>query len=290
MIDDFPFQSRYLDISGNNIHYIDEGHGPPVVLLHGNPTWSYYYRHLIRSLSENFRVIAIDHMGCGLSDKPLKYSYTLARHIENITIVVDSLELKKFSLVVHDWGGAIGFGYATRFPDRIKAAVVQNTAAFRSNRIPFRIRVCRLPVIGPLLVRGLNGFARSASFMAVTKPLSKSVIKSYLLPYDSWNNRIAVNGFVKDIPLQKNHVSYETLHTIEKRLPGLRRKDLPMMIVWGGKDFCFDDHFYREWQKRFPEAVCHYLEDCGHYVLEDGSGTVEPLIEEFLKTSTVSAD
>ncbi len=283
MIDDFPFQSRYLDISGNKLHYIDEGDGPAVVLLHGNPTWSYYYRHLIRVLSENFRVIAVDHMGCGLSDKPAQYSYTLARHIENLTIVIDNLNLKTLSLVVHDWGGAIGFGYATRFTDRITAAVVLNTAAFRSTRIPFRIRVCRWPLIGPLIVRGLNGFAGPAVFMAVTKRLSKSVARSYLYPYNSWKNRIGVYGFVRDIPLHDTHVSYKTLYSIEKRLPELRQRNIPMMILWGGKDFCFNDHFYREWQKHFPEACCHYLENCGHYVLEDGHGIVEPLIELFLK-------
>ena len=281
VIDDFPFQSRYLDISGNKLHYVDEGEGPPVVLLHGNPTWSYHYRHLIRTLAEHFRVIAFDHMGCGLSDKPSRYSYTLDRHIENLTIVVDYLNLPTLSLVVHDWGGAIGFGFATRFTDRVEAAVVLNTAAFRSTRIPFRIRVCRWPLIGPLIVRGLNGFARPAAFMAVKKPLSKAVVRSYLHPYDSWKNRIGVNGFVQDIPLHDRHVSYQTLRSIEKRLPELRQRNMPMMILWGGRDFCFNDHFYREWQRRFPEASCHYLENCGHYVLEDGHGIVEPLIEQF---------
>ncbi len=282
MIYDFPFQSRYLDISGNKLHYIDEGDGPVVVLLHGNPTWSYYYRHLIRVLSKSFRVIAVDHMGSGLSDKPARYSYTLARHIENLTIVIDNLNIKSLSLVVHDWGGAIGFGYATRFTDRIKAAVVLNTAAFRSTRIPFRIRVCRWPLIGPLIVRGLNGFAGPAVFMAVTKRLSGAVARSYIHPYDSWKNRIGVYGFVKDIPLHENHVSYKTLYSIEKGLPELRQRNIPMMLLWGGKDFCFNDHFYREWQEHFPEARCHYLENCGHYVLEDGHGIVEPLIEQFL--------
>ena len=174
VIDDFPFQSRYLNISGNKLHYIDEGEGPPVVLLHGNPTWSYYYRHLIRILSVHFRVIAVDHMGCGLSDKPARYSYTLDRHIENLTIVMDTLTIKTLSLVVHDWGGAIGFGFATRFTDRVEAAVVLNTAAFRSTRLPFRIRVCRWPLIGPLIVRGLNGFARPATVMAVKKTAEQS--------------------------------------------------------------------------------------------------------------------
>lgn len=287
MIYDFPFKSRYIDISGSKMHYLDEGEGPTIVLVHGNPTWSYYYRHLIRTLSKTFRVIAADHMGCGLSDKPDKYSYTLAKHIENLTILVDSLNLSSLSLVVHDWGGAIGFGYATRFPGRIDSIVVLNTAAFRSHRIPFRIQVCRWPIAGELIVRGLNGFAWPATFMAVKKPMSKEVVSSYLHPYDTWKNRIAVYGFVKDIPLHKDHVSYETLLSIEKRLPELRERRNPIMVLWGGRDFCFNDHFYNEWQKHFPDAKYHYLQDCGHYVLEDGHGTVEPIIEDFFKDTVL---
>ena len=286
MIYDFPFESRYFEMSGSKMHYLDEGEGPAIVLLHGNPTWSYYYRNLIAVLSKNFRVIAIDHMGCGLSDKPDKYSYTLAKHIENLTILIDFLNLTSLSLVVHDWGGAIGFGYATRFLDKIDSIVVLNTAAFRSQRIPLRIQVCRWPIIGEMIVRGLNGFAWPATFMAVQKKMSKKIASSYLHPYDSWKNRIAVYGFVKDIPLDKNHASYETLVSIEKRLPELRERKISMQVVWGGKDFCFNDHFYEQWQTYFPDASYHYLKDCGHYILEDGHTIVEPLIEDFF-TDTV---
>ncbi len=283
MLYDFPFKSQYIEISGSKLHYLDEGEGPALVLLHGNPTWSYYYRYLIPVLSRNFRVIAVDHMGCGFSDKPAKYSYTLARHIENLTILIDSLNLDSLSLVVHDWGGAIGFGYATRFLDKIESIAVLNTAAFRSQRIPLRIRLCRWPIIGEIIVRGLNGFAWPATFMAVQKKMSRKTACSYLQPYDSWKNRIAVYGFVKDIPLEKNHVSYETLFSIEKRLPEIRARGIAMLVAWGGKDFCFNDHFYGQWQMHFPDASYHYFKDCGHYLLEDGHNRVEPIIEDFFK-------
>ncbi len=272
------------------MHYLDEGQGPPIILLHGNPTWSYYYRHLVRVLCQNFRVIAIDHMGSGLSDKPEKYSYTLAKHIENLTILIDTLKLSSLSLVVHDWGGAIGFGYATRYPDQIDSIVILNTAAFRSQRIPFRIQICRWPVIGKFIVKGLNGFARPATSMAVTKPLEKQVKNSYLYPYDSWKNRIGVYGFVKDIPLNKNHISYETLLSIEKRLPELKKRMIAMLVIWGGQDFCFNDHFYKQWQNYFPDAAYHYLEDCGHYVLEDAQGVAEPIIESFFTSRLLKQD
>jgi len=277
----YPFVSRFLEVSGGRLHYLDEGQGPVITMLHGNPTWSYYYRNLISVLAKNFRVIVPDHLGCGLSDKPSHYRYDLASHIDNLSSLLEHLKIDSTALVVHDWGGAIGMGYAVNHCDRISRVVVLNTAAFRSDRIPFRIRICRWPIIGDIIVRGFNGFAWPATFMAVTKPLPAEVAKSYLLPYDCWRNRIGVMRFVKDIPMNENHPSYRTLVDIETRLVDIRKARIPLMIVWGAKDFCFNDLFYDEWQRRFPDAQCHYLEDAGHYILEDGHGVVEPLIEKF---------
>jgi len=278
---DYPFTSHYISVSGGRLHYLDEGEGPVITMLHGNPTWSYYFRNLVQLLSKDFRVIVPDHIGCGLSDKPGTYDYSLEQHIANLSLLLDSLGISSTSLVVHDWGGAIGMGYATRFADHIEKVVILNTAAFRSTRIPFRIRICRWPVLGKFLVCGLNGFARAALFMAVENRLSKPVEAAYLAPYNSWKNRAAIFGFVKDIPLSAKHPSYQTLTDIEDGLVNLRAKNIPMLIIWGGKDFCFNDHFYQEWRRRFPQASCHYLKNCGHYILEDGKGIVEPLIEDF---------
>ena len=282
MIPEYPFKSHYFDIRGEKLHYLDEGEGPAVVMVHGNPTWSYYYRNVVKTLSDNFRVIVPDHMGCGLSDKPQKYDYRLDTHISNLVALLEHLDLKPVSMIVHDWGGAIGMGYATRFPDLIEKLVVLNTAAFRSTRIPFRIRICRWPLIGPLLVRGVNGFARAALFMAVCRKMGKSTEKGYLFPYDSWKNRIAIYNFVRDIPLEKSHQSYQVLAGIEEGLTRLEQNNIPMLICWGGKDFCFNDHFFNEWKRRFPRSEHYYFEDAGHYILEDKKGTIEPLISEFL--------
>jgi pimeloyl-ACP methyl ester carboxylesterase len=286
-MNDYPFTSHYVPVSGGRMHYIDEGDGPVITMLHGNPTWSYYFRHLIRILSKDFRVIVPDHLGCGLSDKPGRYDYTLEEHIENLKILLEHLAIDSTSLVVHDWGGAIGMGYATRFVDQIEKVVILNTAAFRSTRIPLRIRICRWPLLGKFLVCGLNGFSRAALYMAVVKRLRPSVAAAYLAPYNSWNNRAAVYGFVKDIPLSEKHVSYQTLTDIENGLEQLRKRRVPMIIIWGGRDFCFNDQFYDEWRRRFPEAAYHYLEGCGHYILEDGHTIVEPLVEEFFGVKQV---
>lgn len=284
MFPDYPFSSRFLQTPHGRMHYIDEGAGPVVLLMHGNPTWSYFYRHVISHLSTSFRVIAPDHLGCGLSDKPVDYDYCLANHIKNISYLVDHLSLSRFSMVVHDWGGAIGLGYGVDHPATIDKLVILNTAAFRSTRIPFRIRICRWPLIGELIVRGCNGFAWPATRMAVTTPLAKEVAAAYLAPYHSWRNRIGVYRFVRDIPLTEDHPSYQTLAAIESKLPTLADRRTPMLIIWGGRDFCFNDHFFQQWRTRFPAAQAHYLDHAGHYLLEDAHGSVEPLIKSFLQS------
>ena len=189
----YPFEPHHLDLGGVGMHYVDEGAGPPVVMLHGNPTWSFYYRELIAELRGRHRVIAPDHVGCGLSDKPQQYPYTLARHIENAERLFDHLGLDGITLAMHDWGGAIGFGLAARQPGRIRRFIVFNTAAF-FGPVPLRIRLCRLAVLGPLMVRGLNAFARGAVRMACKNRarMTPEVRAGYLLPYDSYATRVAL--------------------------------------------------------------------------------------------------
>ncbi len=277
----YPFESKYYTVDGHKLHYVDQGTGPVIVLVHGNPTWSYYFRNVIQLLVPTHRVIAVDHLGCGLSDKPQDYQYTLENHINNLSKLLNHLEIQKFSLMVHDWGGAIGFGVAVAVPDKIEKVVVLNTAAFRSTRIPLRISVCRIPLVGELLVRGLNGFAWPATFMAVTKPLDSEQKDMYLKPYNSWKNRIAVHRFVMDIPLHEKHISYQTLVQVEHGLKHLSDRKIPVTIIWGGQDFCFNDHFYHEWKDRFPYAETHYFKNGGHYILEDEWDAIIPILLNF---------
>ena len=281
MYPDYLFQSHYFTIGNHQIHYVDEGQGDIIVMVHGNPTWSYYYRRLISLLSKDHRVIAIDHLGCGLSDKPQDYNYCLQNHIDNLDSLLSHLDVQEFSLVVHDWGGAIGMGVAANHPTMLKRAMVLNTAAFRSQRIPLRISACRWPLIGEPLVRGLNGFAGPAIWMAVTKKMDNETAQAYLAPYDSWANRVAVSAFVKDIPLTQEHQSYSTLKAVEDGLGKLQELNLPMLICWGGKDFCFNRSFYDEWCMRFPNAEAHYFSKSGHYILEDSFNEIAPLATQF---------
>jgi len=219
-------------------------------------------------------------MGCCLSDKPQNYSYTLKTHIDNLEILLAELKVDKFSLVVHDWGGAIGMGLAGRYPERVESLVILNTAAFCSRRIPMRINICRAPIIGDVIVRGFNGFARGALSMAVVSKMSPAVARGYLEPYDTWAHRVALLRFVQDIPLKPEDPGYDLISEVEAGLE--RFADLPMTICWGLKDFVFDKHFLKEWQRRFPNAEVHAFADCGHYILEDASDEVIPIIEQFL--------
>lgn len=269
-------------MDGGCLHYIDEGRGPVVVMVHGNPTWSFYYRHLIHSLKQKYRVICLDHLGCGMSDKPSDYKYDLKNHVSNLNSLLDFLAIDRCSLIVHDWGGAIGFGVATKRLDNIDKIVVLNSAAFRSKRIPLRIQICRIPFIGEILVRGLNGFAFFAQFMTVVKSMSPSVKKAYIAPYDSWKNRIAIYRFVRDIPLKPSHQSYPLLVDIENGLEEVKKKKIPLLLLWGGKDFCFNKDFFERWRQFFPEAKYHYFNDGGHYILEDKHKEIIPLVREFL--------
>ncbi|MEE8389704.1 MAG: alpha/beta fold hydrolase [Anaerolineae bacterium] len=281
----YPFESHWLDLDGIRYHYVDQGpqDAPAVVMVHGNPTWSFYYRTLIPEISQTHRVVVPDHVGCGISDKPQDYAYTLNQHIENLETLIAHLGLEKLTLVLHDWGGAIGMGYATRHPQNVARFVVFNTAAFFLPVVPLSLRLAQSPVLGELLVRGLNGFARGAQIWAVSqrKRITPEIRAGYLAPYDSWRNRIAIYRFVQDIPLGKDHPSRKTLNDIETNL-GLFRHH-PMLIIWGAKDFVFTERdFLPEWQSRFPEAQVRVVRDAGHYVVEDAHERILPWMIEFL--------
>ncbi|WP_322489181.1 alpha/beta fold hydrolase [Chloroflexus sp.] len=265
----FPFALGEYALPAGVLRFVDEGAGPPVVMLHGNPTWSFFYRRLIAALRGQRRVIALDHLGCGLSDKPQQYDYCLANHIANLEQLLAHLKLGPVDLVVHDWGGAIGMGWAVRHPELVRRIVLLNTAAFLSPHIPLRIAAGKTPKIGEWAIRQLNAFALAATFMTVVRPLPPEVRAGYLWPYQTPTDRIAIARFVQDIPLHPVHPTWPVVDAIDRELVGLRAK--PVRIVWGGRDWCFDDRFLAGWLARFPHAELTRLDDAGHYVLEDAS-------------------
>lgn len=277
----YPFESQTLHLQdGSCMHYLDEGQGEPIVCVHGNPTWSFYYRELIKANRAKHRVIVPDHIGCGLSDKPQKYNYTLEQHIANFTELMDTLNPEPFTLVVHDWGGPIGLGYAVRHPEKVKRILVLNTAAFHSKYMPALIALARIPLLGDFLIRYLNAFVLGSLFLNTKRPLGTCVAAGYLYPYSSRSQRIAVARFVKDIPQRPQDPSYATLSAIEEKLELLQ--DKPMSIVWGALDPVFNDRFLQEWRRRFPQAEVNRLEDAGHWIMEDASMRVQESLEALL--------
>jgi cis-3-alkyl-4-acyloxetan-2-one decarboxylase len=277
---EYPFDSHYFELPKHRMHYVDEGEGEVLLFVHGNPTWSFAWRRLITDLSSDYNTIAIDHLGCGLSDKPQDEMYTLEQHITNLSDFVVDRKLNNITLVAHDWGGAIGMGVAARLPDRFSRFVLCNTAAFRSKQIPKRIAVCRIPFLGTFALRGLNAFSRAALTMAVEKTLSAEARRGFIAPYNSWANRVAVDAFVKDIPLKSSHRSYETLKGVEDGLPQF--VDHPSLLIWGERDWCFTTEFLDEFEQRLPNAETLRIPDAGHYVFEDAPEIMISRIREFL--------
>ena len=192
--------------------------------MHGNPTWSFHWRNLIQSLRPRYRCVAPDHLGCGLSDKPTQL-LRLDDHIENLATLVERLDLENVTLVAQDWGGAIGLGAMLRMPERLARIVLFNTGAFPPRYIPWRIRACRFPVLGRLAVQGGGLFSRAALRMTLARKnrLDPAVAAAYLAPYDTWANRRAVYGFVKDIPTAPHDPTWQALADIEQRTPVARR-------------------------------------------------------------------
>jgi cis-3-alkyl-4-acyloxetan-2-one decarboxylase len=289
---EYPFTGKQLDLDGLAYHYLDEGKGPPVVMVHGNPSWSFYYRNLVLALQDRHRCIVPDHMGCGFSTKPGddRYDYTLPRRVDDLERLLDHLQITRdITLVLHDWGGMIGMAYASRHPERISRLVLLNTAAFplpASKPFPLGLRICRDTWLGTLLVRGLNAFSRGASLVGCKRnPMSASLRALYQLPYDSWANRIATLRFVQDIPLKPCDRNHDLITSVAAGLE--RFKELPILICWGLLDFVFDHHFLAEWERRFPTAEVHRYPDCGHYILEDARDEVIPAISAFLDRTTI---
>lgn len=285
----YPFASHWLDLPGGRIHYVDEGPRsapgeaatPTLLFVHGNPTWSFHWRRPISALRPLYRCVALDHLGCGWSDKPTRF-LTLNEHIANLLTLIERLELEDVTLVAQDWGGAIGLGAMLRCPERLSRIVLTNTGAFPPRSIPRRIRACRTPLVGRLAVLGGNLFSRAALRMTLARRqrLEPAVAAGYLAPYDSWAHRRAVYGFVKDIPSGPHHPTWQTLAELEDQLPSLA--DRPALLIWGMRDWCFQPDSLERFIAAWPQAAVHRLADVGHWVWEDAPEEALPIVEQFL--------
>ncbi len=279
----YPFSSQYASVDGYRLHYLDEGAGGHVFLMvHGNPTWSFYWRNLVAAWRDRFRVVVPDHLGCGLSDKPQRYGYSLQQHTANLVELIEFLDLSHITLFAHDWGGAIGLNAVRACPERFERFVLFNTGSFPPPRVPRRIAVCRTPLLGTIALRGFNLFARAAQHMATCHPrgLHADVLAGLIAPYDSWSNRVAIQAFVSDIPLTRRHLTYTELEKLESFLPTVR--DKPTQLIWGMRDWCFDKTCLERFRLLLPEAAVHRIDDAGHWVVEDAPDQIIQVVNEFL--------
>jgi cis-3-alkyl-4-acyloxetan-2-one decarboxylase len=215
-------ESRYLALGRHRLHYVDEGAGQPLLFVHGNPTWSFYWRNLIAGLRDQHRCIAVDHIGCGLSDKPQDYTYTLQQRIDDLVTFVERLDLAGVTLLAHDWGGRLGWARSSGCPSG-------SAGSCCSTRGRFRRRLCRgglPPAARRLLARwrprpeclcpggALDGGRKARANDA-------DVRAGLLAPYDNWAHRVAIDQFVRDIPFSPRHPTWQTLERIESGLAPL---------------------------------------------------------------------
>lgn len=285
---------RMLEMDGIAMHYLDEGKGEPVIMLHGNPTWSFYYRKLVLGLRDQYRTIVPDHIGCGFSDRPddSRYEYSLKQRVADLETLIERLDLpQKLTLVMHDWGGMIGMTYAAQHPERIARIVLLNTAAFhlpRTKKLPPSLWVCRKTPLDDCLIRRTGLFVRLvAKWGCRRRELSPVERDAYLAPHGAKTSRLAQLRFVQDIPLTPEHPTFSLVSEVQGKLPQFQQT--PTMICWGDQDWVFDHHFLAEWQRILPTAEVHRFPDAGHLVLEDKHEEILGLIRQFLTRHPLSA-
>ena len=286
---DFP-ASYFQQNHGYRQHYVDVGSGAPVLMLHGNPSWSYYYRRVIQALRGSHRCIAPDHIGMGRSDKPPadRYDYHLEQRVADLDaltaqLIADGAPATGWTLVVHDWGGMIGMAHACRHPGRYARLVILNTGAFpnpKAMSLPWTLRLARDSWLGAQLVKRFNAFAWGASRFGVKRAMDPAERAALLSPYDTPEHRIATLKFVQDIPLAPGDRGFELVRQTGAALSQFA--DRPAIIFWGKQDFVFDDAFLAVWKQKLPRAEVHEYADAGHYVLEDAHERIIPELQRFL--------
>ena len=277
---DYPFANHWLEREGVRMHYVDEGEGIPVLLLHGNPTWSYLYRNIIKALDKEARRITPDYPGFGFSDHPPGYGYTPAKHAGWVDALIDHLQLRRIILVCQDWGGPIGLSVATRRPDDVAGLVLLNTWCWPPD---LNSRLFSWIMGGPFLGRYLqikkNLFARKIVPLGIfhKEKRTLSLLRAYTDPFPTEASRIGTWVFPREI-----RRSAAWLAEIESRLHLLKEK--PIKMVWPRKDPAFGKQTYIDrWRRHFPQAELDKVEDASHYIQEDRPDRVVAAIRKVIE-------
>ena len=277
---EYPFNSNYFMLDAGKMHYIDEGSGDPVVLVHGNPTWSYLYRHMIKGLSQNHRCIAMDHIGFGLSDKPEAWSYLPQKHAENLDVLLESLNLQNITFVVQDWGGPIGLSYALKHPEKIKRLIIMNTWMWSAKGDPHYEKFSGFMggTVGRFLIRRFNFFARIVMKKAYgdKSKLTKEIHSHYTTPLNTPGKRKGSWVFPKEII-----GSTKWLNELWSQKDKISKK--PALILWGMRDIAFREEELKKWEELLTNHTTRTFKDVGHFVQEELGAGICPLVENFIK-------
>jgi pimeloyl-ACP methyl ester carboxylesterase len=286
----WPHAPNWFSTPAGQLHYIDEGPraGRPVVLVHGNPTWGYLFRHFVTALTAaGYRVIVPDLLGFGRSDKPeASELYSIEAHALRLAALLDSLDLDDATLVPHDWGGPIAMYWAAKNPARVHSLAILNSFAHRPRGpVPMAppLRLFRVRGIGELLVKVLHLIVRVFLFKAgVVKRarMTAAVRAAYVAPHPRGSDRTAILAFARQFPQGPDGAVSELLETIHAGLPALAAR--PALIVWADKDVVFGDSALARWREDFPAAEVLHVPDAGHFLQEDAHEIVAPAIVEFL--------
>ncbi len=288
----YPFEGHRIDIGGHGVHYLDEGVGDSLVMLHGNPTWSFYYRDLVLALRARYRTLVPDHIGCGFSDKPddAHYRYTLSQRVDDLESFLQKVDSgAALTLIMHDWGGMIGMAYALRCPEKVKRLVLMNTATFHlpdRMHLPAALWSLRNTRLGAYCVQRFNLFCRGATWVATVKRMPKQVRDAYCAPYATFDDRLATLRFVQDIPMVPGDPAYDTVSRVEAGLKDFC--ETPILLLWGLKDFVFGEPVLEIFEQHWPHAEVHRFPRAGHYVLEDAKHEIPDLIQGFLSKHPLS--
>lgn len=263
---EYPFKSHYFPTPYGNMHYVDEGNGDPIVIVPGNPSWSFEGRELIKGLAGQYRCIGVDHIGFGLSDKPEHFSYLPQDHAKNLEALLTSLDLDRITMVVGDWGGPIGLSYAIGHPERMKAIVITNSWLWSVKNDWYYVGYS-LIMGGPLgrwLIRNRNFFADKVVYTAFgdKSKLTPHIHKHYMAPYTRPEERKGHWVF----PGQVSWAA-EWLDSLWQQREKLA--DKIKVLAWGGKDIAFREKELQTWMRAFPQAQVLRFPNSGHFIPEE---------------------
>jgi haloalkane dehalogenase len=279
----YPFEDKYAEVDGVRLHYIDEGSGPPIVMVHGQPTWSYLYRKMIPPLVDaGYRCIAPDLMGFGLSDKPEQESaYTLRGHVELFTGLVDQLSLEGVTIVGQDWGGPISLRYAIDHKENIRSLVILNTLVRAMSPPLFFKLMFKSGGLSSFLVRRLDVFRRmSFGRVGFKRPLDSEARAQYKMPHPNSASRGGVAAFPKMIPTSPKHPNYDYITEIDSTL---RTWDIPVLVMFSDKDMAFSVEEGQRIAEMVPDGRFQVVENAAHYLQEDAGEEIAERMITFLR-------